>query len=430
MLFKDISIVDEEFNIKNHMYLGVKDNIIAYLDDVPPEAKNKFSRIYKGKGKLLMPGFVNNHAHSPMTLMRGYGENMVLSDWLNKRIFPFEAKLKGEDVYWGTLLAICESLRFGITSTTDMYYFSEDMAKAILETGVKNNLSRSIVNFQGEKLFNLEGAKEMRYMFENYHMKGDGRLRIDMSLHGEYTSDENTVRELSEYTKAIGANMHVHVSETLKEHEECKKKYGKTPTAYLSDLGLFDTCTTAAHCVHVEDKDMEILKEKKVTVASNPMSNLKLASGVANVPELLKRGINVTIGTDSVASNNSLNFLEEMKVFSLVSKMAFKDPTCVTPKETVMAATINGARAQGRYDTGVIKEGMRADLIVLDIDKPNMYPAHSLLSNIVYANSGADVLLTMVEGKVLYEEGTYFTLDVKKVIAEAEKAKTRILSLI
>ena len=196
----------------------------------------------------------------------------------------------------------------------------------------------------------------------------------------------------------------------------------------MNDFGVFDTCTTAAHCVWVEDEDMDILAEKGVTVATCPVSNLKLASGICNVPELLKRGINVAIGTDSVSSNNSLNFIEEMKFFALLGKVRSNDPTVITPKETIHAATYAGALAQGRPDCGRLKEGNRADLIVLDISVPSMKPVHNLLTNLVYSASGSDVVLTMADGKVLYKDGVYLTIDIEKTIAETEAACKNILA--
>ena len=222
--------------------------------------------------------------------------------------------------------------------------------------------------------------------------------------------------------------MHLHLSETQFEHEECIKRWGKTPAAYFESLGLFDTKTTAAHCVWVSEEDMDIFKDKGVTVACNPVSNLKLASGVCNVPLLLEKGVNVAIGTDSVASNDSLNFIEEIKMFSIAPKMRYNDPTKVTPYEALYAATRGGALGQGRDDSGVLATGFKADLIVLDIGGPNMKPVHSLVTNVVYSGSGSDVVLTMVDGKVLYREGEYNTIDVEKVIFEVEKAAERIRS--
>ena len=425
MLFKNISILNESFEIEENMYVGIDGEKITYISKEAP--KRGFGRVYDGTGKLLMSGFVNTHAHSPMALMRGYGENMALQDWLNKKIFPFEAKLTGDAVYWATMLAMAESVRFGIVSTTDMYYFSEDMVRAIAESGTKNNLSRSITCFDDSELWELESAKEMKSLFETYHNAEGGRIKVDMSIHAEYTSTPKIVRQMAEYTSSIGANMHVHLSETQSEHEECKARHGMTPAAYFNRLGLFDTPTTAAHCVWIEGDDFEILKEKGVTVASNPVSNMKLASGVCNVPKLLGMGINVSLGTDSVASNNSLNYIEEMKYFATAAKERVKDPTAVTPKQALRAATSSGAQSQGRSDTGVLARGKKADLIVLDISGPHMHPVHSLINNLVYSASGSDVVLTMADGKILYENGKYFTIDLERAVYETERAAKKIL---
>lgn len=426
MLFKNITVLDENFDTRDNMYVGIKGGTIDYIGTEVP--KDRYGEEYDGRGKLLMSGFFNSHAHTPMTLMRGYGENMSLQDWLTKRIFPFEEKLNSEAVYAGMLLGIAESLRFGIVSSTDMYYFGDDMARAILESGVKNNLGRGVVNFSEDGDVNdLAGFQETKHLFETYHNEGNGRLKVDVSLHGEYTSNPKTALHLAEYMKSVGANMHVHVSETEFEHEECKKRHGVTPVRYLKKNGIFDTKATAAHCVWIEGEDFDILVEKNVTVASCPISNLKLASGVCNVPLLLKKGVNVAIGTDSVASNNSLNMIEEMKVFAIANKGKQYDPTLITPAETLRAATFAGARGQGRDDCGKLAVGFKADLIVMDLSKPNMRPAHSLANNIVYSASGSDVLLTMVDGKVLYQNGEYLTIDIEKTIFEAEKATKRIL---
>jgi 5-methylthioadenosine/S-adenosylhomocysteine deaminase len=426
MLFKNITILDENYTARENMYVGIKGDTVDYIGTEEP--MQDYGETYEGKGKLLMSAFYNVHAHTPMTLMRGYGENMSLQDWLTKRIFPFEDKLNGEAVYAGTLLGIAESLRFGVVSTTDMYYFGDDMARAILETGVKNNLGRGVVNFTEEGDINdLVGFQETKHLFETYHNQGNGRLKVDVSLHGEYTSNPKTARHLAEYMKCVDANMHVHVSETQFEHEECKKRHGLTPVQYLSRQGIFDTKATAAHCVWLEGEDFDILADKGVTVASCPVSNLKLASGVCNVPLLLSKGVNVAIGTDSVASNNSLNMIEEMKVFAIANKGSRFDPTLITPEETLRAATFAGAKSQGRDDCGKLAVGFKADLVVMDLMQPNMHPVHNLANNLVYSASGSDVLLTMADGRVLYQNGEYLTLDIEKAIYDAEKSTKRIL---
>ena len=353
---------------------------------------------------------------------------MVLQDWLTKRIFPFEDKLDGKTVYWATLLTMAESVRFGIASTSDMYYFIDDMVAAVRDAGAKANISRAIVSGAESDVWKLPSMQEMKRTFEAYHNQEDGRIKIDVSIHAEYTSDVPEVEAVSAYGKEVGTRMHVHVSETRFEHEVCKEKRGMTPVRYLAEHGAFDIPATAAHCVWIEGEDFDILKERGVTVASNPVSNLKLASGVCNVPELLRRGIRVALGTDSVASNNSLNFFEEMKVFALASKMYYNDPTAVTPKQTLLTATRNGALAQGREDCGLVKEGFRADLIVVDIQQPNMCPVHNMCNNLVYSASGTDICLTMADGKELYEDGAYLTLDIEKIVFEAEAAMKKILA--
>ena len=426
MLFKNITILDENFEIQENINVGIKDDKIIYVSKEMP--KENFGEVYNGDGKLLMPGFYNAHAHSAMTLMRGYGENMVLQDWLTKKIFPFEDYLTSNAVYWGTTLAMAESLKFGIVSTSDMYFFMDDMYKAIYDAKAKNNLSRSISQFDDSDPKELASYKETERALNAYHNTNNGKIKMDVSLHSEYTTMPWTCDAVAELGKKYGAIMQVHVSETTTENNECISRHGMTPVKYLNSHKVFDIPTVAAHCVHVADEDIEILKEKKVTVASNPVSNLKLASGVCNVPKLYRNGINVAIGTDSVASNNSLNFFEEVKLFAIASKMMFKDPTVVTPKEALYSATRAGAIAQGRLDCGLLKEGFKADLIVVDINQPNMRPIYDLKNNLVYSSSGSDVVLTMVDGEVLFKDNEYTTIDIEKTIRELDVARKEILS--
>ena len=426
MLFKNITMLNENLDVEKERYVLVKGDRIAYIGDKPPA--EPCGREYDGRGKLLMSGFFNAHAHSPMTLMRGYGENLALQDWLTKKIFPFEDKLDSNAVYWGTMLAMAESLKFGIVSTSDMYYFCEDMAEAVAECGAKSNISRSVTNITGEDPQTLTSMKENTDFYNKYHNTADGRIRVDMSLHGEYTSDARTARVLADCARDAGdVIMHVHLSETKLEHEECKQRHGMTPAAYMEKMGLFDVPALAAHCVYAEDDDMDIFRAKGVTVATNPVSNMKLASGVCNASKVIDKGVNLAIGTDSVASNNRLNFIEEMKTLAISSKVYYADPTLIKPKDALRAATSGGAMAQGRTDSGILKVGNKADLIVLDISGPNMHPVHSLINNIVYSCSGGEVIMTMVDGNVLYENGIYSLIDIEKTVYEVEKATQRIL---
>ena len=427
MLFKNITIMNEDFVAEPYKFVGIKDDRIDYIGDRMPD--EDFGEHYDGKDRLLMPAFFNAHSHIPMALLRGYGENMTLQDWLNTRIFPFENQLTGEDIYHGTLLGIAEMLRFGIVSTTDMYYHGEEMCRAILESGSKCNLSVGTVCFDDSDYKKLPSYEAAKYLFENYQDADQGNLKIDLSIHGEYTSTPKVVAQLAEYARETGMRTQVHVSESEAEQEGCKqRRNGMTPVQYLNGLGLLDCKTTAAHCVFLEGEDSDILAEKGVSVATCPKSNLKLASGICDVPGLMAKGINVAIGTDGSASNNNLNMLEEIKFFSLIHKGRTLDPTIITPAEALMAATRNGALSQGRADSGVIREGFKADLIVLKTDEPYMKPIHNLTNNVVYSAVGTDVCLTMSSGKVLYKEGLYLTIDIEKVIWNAEQIKERILT--
>lgn len=426
MLFNNITLLDENLKIRENQYVATEGDVISYIGEKPPTGD--YGRHIDGKGRLLMSGFFNAHAHSPMTLMRGYGENMALQDWLNKKIFPFEAKLYPEAVYWGTMLAMAESIKFGIVSTSDMYYFCDEMAEAVIDSGAKANISRSVVNPSAAPVESLESFSEMKNFYREYNNAADGRIKVDMSLHAEYTSDETTARALAEYAAGLSEPiMHIHVSETELEHRECIRRHGMTPAAYLENAGLFDVPAIAAHCVYSDEKDLEIFKRKGVTVATSPVSNMKLASGICDVSRILKKGINLAIGTDSVASNNSLNFIEEIKTMAIGCKAATGDPTAVEPREAVRAATAGGAIAQGRFKSGAVKKGNKADLILIDISGANMRPVHNLINNLVYSSSGSDVVMTLSDGKVLYEKGEYTTIDIEKTIWHAEHATEKIL---
>ena len=426
MLFSNITIINDNIEAETGKYVGIEGERIAYIGDTAPD--KDYGRTVDGRGRLLMSGFFNAHAHSPMTLMRGYGENMTLQDWLTKRIFPFEDRLYPEAVYWATTLAMAESLRFGIVSSSDMYYFCEDMARAVIDSGAKDNISRSIVNPSGADPEMLESFAEMKAFYSDFHGAGDGRIKVDMSLHAEYTSDRRTAAALAEYAQTLGdVNMQVHVSETELEHLECIARHGMTPAAYLAETGILDIPAVAAHCVWCSDEDLDIFREKKTTVAANPVSNMKLASGICDVKRVLAHGVKLAVGTDSVASNNSLNFLEEIKTMLIGSKIASKDPTAVTVREALRAATRGGAEAQGRMDSGLLKEGCRADLIMLDISGANMHPVHDIINNLVYSGSGSEIVMTVVDGKVLYENGQYTTIDIEKTIYEVERATENIL---
>lgn len=425
MLFSDISVLDASFHCKPHQYVATEGKKIVYIGDEKPEGD--FGELYNGHNRLLMSGLCNAHSHAAMTLLRGYAENLPLDRWLNERVFPFEDKIQNEDAYYSTLLAIAEMLRTGTTSFTDMYFFSEHVIKAVGESGIKCNFGRAITSFSDCDISEIPSFRESEELVKTYHNAFDGRLKIDMSLHAEYTNRRTVMEQFAESVKAHGLRAHIHLSETEKEHEECKQRHGGlTPTELFAACGVFDVPTTAAHCVWVTDSDMDILKEKGVTVATNPASNLKLGSGVCNIYALLKKGINTALGTDSVASNNNLDMFREMYLCALLPKGFYRRPDVVSERDVLKMATQNGYAAQGRTDCGTIEVGNRADLIVVDLDTVHMCPHNDTVNHLVYAASGADVLLTMADGKVLYKDGVYTTIDIEKVKREVEARTERI----
>lgn len=426
MIFRDIAVLDENFCIKKHQFVQTSNDRIAYIGDTMPPAEGQ--QCFDGKNKLMIPGLVNSHTHIPMTLLRGYGEDLPLDRWLNERIFPYEDQLDGPSVYAASLIGIAELLRFGVTSFTEMYNFCDEIAAAVEKSGIKANISRGLLCFDNSELTDLPSFRESRQLLERWHNAADGRIKVDMCIHGEYTSTPKVVRKMAEYAQSVGTGIHIHLAETEKETRECVQRHGMTPAEYMNAMGIFDSPTTAAHCVFLTEKDMDILAQKGVTAVHCPISNLKLGSGVADVPSMLEHGVNVALGTDGCASNNNLNLFEEIKLAAILHKGVKQDPRLCTPRQVLAMATVNGAKAQGRSDTGVLKVGNKADFAVLDCDRTYMIPQHDELSNLVYAAQGSDVVMTVVDGRVLYQNGEYPTLDIEKITAEFLAANEKILN--
>lgn len=422
ILFEHIDLIDGTGVHTPHAYVGVRNGRIDYVGtQAPPQP---YDEHYDGCDKILMPGLYNAHTHVPMTLLRGRGEGLPLDRWLNEAIFPFEDLLTDEAVYYASLLGIAEMMRFGVVSCSDMYFHSDAIVKAVLDSGFKGNVTNCITCFDPEKVYeDTSDAAINRHLLANYHGAHDGRVLVDYSLHAEYTSTEKMTRTLVEAAQAAGVRMQVHVSETASEVQGCKERHnGKTPVAYLADCGLFDVPTTAAHCVWLEGDDLAILADKGVFVATNPASNAKLGSGIADVLAMREAGITVALGTDGVASNNNHNMFADMYLLALMQRAANHSPEGLTPAQVIEIATRNGALSQGRSDCGDVAVGMRADLVVLDAHVPWMQPAPDVVGNVVYAAQGSDVVLTMIDGQVVYRADSYLTLDVERALFEVRAA--------
>lgn len=378
--------------------------------------------VIEAKGNLLIPGFYNAHCHAAMTLFRGYGEDLPLQRWLEERILPAEDRLNYENVTVATRLAIAEMLKGGIVSFSDMYMFEDAVAEVVLETGMKANLSRALVSFSPDANIATDTRfAEAKALVEKYQNCDDERLKVDFSLHAEYTNLPHYMAQVGEYTASNGLRMHLHVSETEKEHNECIARHGKTPTRLFYDLGVLTSPTLAAHCVWVSDEDIAILAEKNVSVVHNPVSNLKLGSGVMPLNKLLNAGVNVCLGTDGVASNNRLDILREMQTAAILHKGVLLDPTATTASQMPKLATRNGALAQGRDDCGEIRIGARADLVLIDRTSVHNMPCFDDYAMLCYSAERNDVLMTMVDGRILYQNGTYTLIDEERLRYDAQK---------
>ena len=401
-------------------HLTIEDKRIASITRELPDTTG--ADVIDAKGNLLIPGFYNAHCHAAMTLFRGYGEDLPLQRWLEERIFPAEDRLNYENVTVATRLAIAEMLKGGIVSFSDMYMFQDAVAEVVLETGMKANLSRALVSFSPDANIATDNRfREAKALVEKYQDADDERVKVDFSLHAEYTNLPHYIAQVAEYTSANNLHMHLHASETEKEHNECIARHQKTPTRLFYDLGALNTPTLAAHCVWVSDEDIAILAEKRVSVVHNPVSNLKLGSGVMPLGKMLNAGVNVCLGTDGVASNNRLDILREMQTAAILHKGIMLDPTATTASQLPKLATRNGALAQGREDCGEIRIGARADLALIDRTSIHNMPCFDDYAMLCYSAERSDVLMTMVDGRILYQNGTYTLIDEERLRYDAEK---------
>jgi len=417
--------MNEQNEILNDADVLVKDGIIAKVGRNIAYTGN--AEVIDGQGKLLMPGLINCHCHVPMTVLRSYADDMELQTWLFNHIFPVEARLTEDDVYWGSMLGIMEMLATGTTCFADMYYFLDGIASAVERSGIRAQLSRGqTCNDPGPDFSENQAMKESIDFVKKWNGAAGGRITAAMAPHAIYTCSAAYIKAIAENAEKLGVPIHVHLDETLTEHQDCLKAHGKTPAAYLCELGLFDLKTIAAHCVWITDDDMDLLKEKDVSFIHCPASNLKLASGIAPVPAAVSKGLNVCIGTDGASSNNNLNMWEEMYLASIIHKGSSRDPRLITAYDALRMATVNGAKALGMSGIGSVKEGNKADLIMIDMEKPHLKPLHNICSALVYSAQGSDVCMTMVDGRILYQDGEFRTIDKEEVYFNIERVRRRL----
>ena len=419
-ILKNATLLPEAGFAQNPIHVLVEDGRIASITEAMPQTAG--AEVIDCKGNLLIPAFYNAHCHAAMTLFRGYGEDLPLQRWLEERIFPAEERLNYKSVLIATRLAIAEMLKNGIASFSDMYMFEDAVAEAVLETGIKANLSRSFVSFDPNMDIKSDFRfSEFRELAKQYHRADGDRILVDLSLHAEYTNVPRVCRDVADYAKANGFGMQIHLSETQKENEECIARHSKTPTEFFRDTGVLEVPTTAAHCVWVSDSDIAVLAEKRVSVAHNPVSNLKLGSGVMPLRKMLDAGVNVSLGTDGVASNNRLDILREMQTAAILHKGVTRDPAITVASEMLPLATRNGALAQGRADCGEIKVGYKADLVLIDRGALHNMPSYDDHAMLAYSADASDVRFTMVDGRILYQNGEYTLIDEERLRYESQE---------
>ncbi|MBP1764643.1 MAG: 5-methylthioadenosine/S-adenosylhomocysteine deaminase [Firmicutes bacterium] len=400
---------------------GVK---IAYVGNVPSEWKP--DRVIEGAGRFAIPGFVNTHTHAAMTLFRSYADDMRLMDWLENKIWPAEANLTGDDVYWGTQLAIAEMLRTGATTFADMYFFMDDVARAVESSGIRAVLARGLIGVTPD---GTKSLAENEDFFHKWHNQAEGRITVMMGPHAPYTCPPEYLKKVVNVATRLGAELHIHLAETKNEVEDCIKLYGKSPIKLMEDLGVLQCGVLAAHCVHVDADDIEIMQKYKVRVAHNPGSNMKLASGVAPVTNFLKAGICVGLGTDGAASNNNLDMLEEIRLTTLLQKVHTMDPEALPAKQAVLLGTGNGAKALGLEKiTGSLTPGYHADITLLETNAPHWFPKHDRISLLAYAANAGDVHTVMVNGRILVDNHQLTTIDEEKMLAEVQARGMRLVA--
>lgn len=405
---------------KDRLYIGIDEQKIVYVGETKPDA---FSDAYTidGTGRLAFPGLVNAHTHSAMTLMRHYADDCSLFDWLEGSIFPVEAKMRPQDIYWGSKLAACEMIRTGTTCFADMYFMSEQTARVVEESGMRANLNLCIAS-QETEVSNLAALQNAEHFFHEFHGQADGRITVSIAPHAIYTCSEEVLRACGEMAKKLGCRIHIHVAETKKEFEDCQKAHGCSPVSYLHQLGVFDVPALAAHSVFLTDEDRKIYREQGVALVHNPTSNLKLASGIADIRSALAEGICVLLGTDGAASNNNLNVWEEAHLAALLNKGLFRDPCAVTATDVLRMMGEQGFCALGYSQVGKIEVGYEADLILLNLDTEHATPIHHKEAALVYATQGSDVDTVLCQGKILMEKRELKTLDFEKIRYEVQRS--------
>lgn len=423
ILVKGASVLQPDYTTKV-ADIAITDDKIVAVGELP--AGFVADNTINGKDKFAVPGFVNTHTHASMTLLRSYADDLALMDWLNNHIWPVEAKMVEKDIRVGGELAVLEMIKSGTTAFLDMYGpYLESVIDVTAKAGIRGVFSRGPIGFiPGQDKVLDENA----VMYKNYNGTADGRITVAMGVHAPYTCPPEFCEKAAGLAKDNGMHMHIHMSETQDEINQMQEKYGKRPFKYIEETGLFDVPAIAAHCVWLDDEDFAIMKKHNIAVAHNPASNMKLASGIAPVPRMLKEGITVGLGTDGTSSNNNLDMLEEIRLAAILHKVNELDPLSVPAAEALKMGTETGAKAIWLDDTGVIAPGKKADIVLYDLNRPEWCPRHNLVSLLVYSASSASADTMICNGKVIMEKGKVLTMDEERILHEAQEVAMALVN--
>jgi len=425
ILHADILVPHEPSRVLRDAAIAIENKKIVALGETPPDFNA--DEIIDARHHVALPGFFNAHAHAAMTLLRGSAEDLPLDRWFNEGIWRTESALTEEDVYWGTALAACEMLRGGTVAFADHYFWMTQVARVVQESGMKALLAWCVFgsDFASEMgPTTLELTGDFVAEFQN---SAGGRIKTMLGPHSPYISTEAALRRAANLARKLGVGCHIHVSESPGQVENAYKQFGKSPVAYLDDLGIFDNPSIAAHAIYLDDADIEILRARNVTVVACPKTHLKLAMKTTRLVDLLRAGVKVALGTDGAASNNDLNMLEVARLAALLQKHDTGDATVLPSAQALALATRHGALALGFANSGLMQVGADADLILLDTDKPHFAPRHDLAANVLYAARAGDVAYVIVDGKPLVRKGALTTLDEEKIMREANARGARMV---
>lgn len=416
ILYKNINYLDlENEKIIEGADIFIEGNLIKKIGN---NLQIKASEVIDGNFLLMTPGFVNGHTHLGMSYFRNYADDLKLMDWLENEIWPIENKLTADDIYWSSLLSICENIKSGVTNFCDMYYEMDKVCDATIISGIRGTLTRGLTDNDGK---GKEKLKSVRELYNNYHNKANGRIKVVPAPHAIYTCSENFLREISDLSKDLDGIINIHLSETKGEVENSLKEHGMTPISYVNSLGLLDNHVIAAHCVHITDEEISLIKDKNFYPIYNPTSNLKLASGFTPVEKLLKNNIIMGIGTDGDSSNNSQNLLQDMHIGAIVNKAREMDEQAVKAIEILKMATINGQRALGISKAGLIKEDYLADLTIFNLKSSNFTPKNNLINALVYSATAEDVKDVLCDGKFVMRNRELVNLDEERIKFEVNR---------